>query len=126
VVAKEAVVAVLALPTTDALIVEVLIHFPAVVLYAKGCKLVGPDIDTSDKPAKVCVITDPPPPDPPTDLNRPPGMIEKSLAEVNTPVPFIITAPRYIAFAAVLGASTKDSTLILAIASTSVVYMLLP
>ena len=51
--ACEADVAVFALPYNDPLIPELLIHLPAVVLYTNGCKLVGPDIETSDKPANV-------------------------------------------------------------------------
>ena len=30
---------------------------------------------TSDKPARVCVTVEPPPPEPPTCRNRPPGWI---------------------------------------------------
>ena len=66
----------------------------AVLLYTSGWPFVGPDIRTSDKPDKVCVITDPPPPDPPTCLNNPPGTIVKSFAFVNSPSPLITIAPK--------------------------------
>jgi len=69
-------------------------HLAAVVSYTRACPLVGPDINTSDKPDSVCVIIEPPPPDPPTCLNRPPGTIVKSEASVNIPSPLIIIAPK--------------------------------
>jgi len=88
----------------EALINDLFSHLAAVESYTNAWPLVGPDIDTSDNPDRVCVIIDPPPPDPPTDLNKPPGTIVKSVASVNIPSPFITIAPKYIALAAVLGA----------------------
>ena len=70
VVANEALVAVEALPLKDAVKVDEFSHLAAVLLYTSGCPFVGPDIRTSDKPDKVCVITDPPPPDPPRASQR--------------------------------------------------------
>ena len=64
VVANEADVAVEALPVKLAINVELFSHLPEVELYTKGWPFVGPDILTSDKPANVCVTTEPPPPDP--------------------------------------------------------------
>ena len=75
--AVTAVVAVAAFPEIEALINDLFSHLAAVVSYAKGCPLVGPDINTSDKPARVCVIIEPPPPEPPTDLT-----IETSLVTI--------------------------------------------
>ena len=50
-------------------------HFNAFISYTKAWPSDGDDIRTSDRPAKVVVTADPPPPDPPTDLNKPPGNI---------------------------------------------------
>ncbi len=46
---------------------------------------------TSDKPDSVWVTIEPPPPEPPTCLNRPPGYIVKVLGDVNKPLPLIIS-----------------------------------
>ena len=71
--ANEAVVAVAAFPEIEPEKNDEFSHLADVLLYIKAWPLVGPDILTSDRPDKVCVITDPPPPDPPTCLNRPAG-----------------------------------------------------
>ena len=49
---------------------------------------------TSDKPASVWVIIEPPPPDPPTCLNSPPGTIVKSAGVANEPLPLITIDPK--------------------------------
>ena len=74
------------------------------------------------------MIVEPPPPDPPTDLNNPEGKIVQSADTCNDALlaPLIQIAPRYTALAAVFGASTKDSILIFAIAFAKVVYVVFP
>ena len=49
---------------------------------------------TSDKPESVCVTIEPPPPEPPIDLNKPPGTILYDVGVVNTPSFLIIIAPK--------------------------------
>ena len=78
----------------EALIEDLFSHLAEVLLYTNAWPSVGPDMLTSDKPARVVVIIEPPPPDPPTCLNRPPGYIVNVEGEVNIPFWFIIIAPR--------------------------------